>query len=98
MSTYSADFAADLRGVATLATRPERLDLTLAAALDALAEMVPYDLAVVLELVGQRLLVRCARGPLANAKVYGVKGAVSRLGLKPSTLQHRMRKHGIDKL
>lgn len=69
MSPESADFAADLRDVATLATRPERLDLTLAAALDAVAEVVPYDLAVVLELVGQRLQVRCARGPLANAKV-----------------------------
>jgi transcriptional regulator with GAF, ATPase, and Fis domain len=69
MPTDSPDFAADLRDVATLATRPERLDLTLAAALDALAEVVPYDLAVVLELVGQRLQVRCARGPLANAKV-----------------------------
>ncbi len=71
MPTDSPDFAADLRDVATLATRPERLDLTLAAALDALAEVVPYDLAVVLELVGQRLLVRSARGPLANAKVQG---------------------------
>ncbi|HEX3133494.1 MAG TPA: sigma 54-interacting transcriptional regulator [Planctomycetota bacterium] len=71
MPTDSPDFAADLRDVATLATRPERLDLTLAAALDALAEVVPYDLAVVLELVGQRLQVRCARGPLANAKVQG---------------------------
>ena len=68
MST-EADFTADLRDVATLATRPERLDLTLAAALDALAEVVAYDLAAVLELVGQRLQVRCARGPLANAKV-----------------------------
>jgi transcriptional regulator with GAF, ATPase, and Fis domain len=69
MSAEAPDFAADLRDVATLATHPERLDLTLAAALDALAEVVAYDLAVVLELVGQRLQVRCARGPLANARV-----------------------------
>lgn len=69
MPPEAADFAADLRDVATLATHPERLDLTLAAALDAVAEVVPYDLAVVLELAGQRLQVRCARGPLANAKV-----------------------------
>jgi transcriptional regulator with GAF, ATPase, and Fis domain len=69
MPADEADFAADLRDVALLATRPERLDLTLAAALDALAEVVPYDLAAVLELDGQRLQVRCARGPLANAQV-----------------------------
>ncbi len=33
----------------------------------------------------------------SGGKVYGAKGAASRLGLKPSTLQYRMRKHGIDK-
>jgi transcriptional regulator with GAF, ATPase, and Fis domain len=33
----------------------------------------------------------------SGGKVYGANGAASRLGLKPSTLQHRMRKHGIDK-
>jgi transcriptional regulator with GAF, ATPase, and Fis domain len=64
-----ADLASDLRDVALLATRPERLDLTLATALDALAEVVPYDLAAVLELSGQRLVVRCARGRLANERV-----------------------------
>jgi transcriptional regulator with GAF, ATPase, and Fis domain len=33
----------------------------------------------------------------SRGRVYGERGAAARLGLKPSTLQHRMRKHGIAK-
>jgi transcriptional regulator with GAF, ATPase, and Fis domain len=63
------ELTADLGDLAQLATRPARLDELLAHALDYLAEIVPYDLAAVLELRGDELVVRCARGPLANDKV-----------------------------
>ena len=71
MPSTPADLAADLRDVAVLAAQPGNLDATLGAALEAVAEVVPYDLAVVLELDGHRLRVRCARGPLATACVAG---------------------------
>ena len=59
----------DLRDVALLAGRAEDVSHTLRTALDALAEVVAYDLAVVLEVDGDRLVVRCASGPLASDKV-----------------------------
>jgi transcriptional regulator with GAF, ATPase, and Fis domain len=69
MPATPADRAADLRDVALLAAQPGNLDATLGAALEALAEIVPYDLAAVLELDGHTLRVRCARGSLASARV-----------------------------
>ena len=59
----------DLRNVALLAGRAADVDHTLGTALDALADVIPYDLAAVLELRGDILLVRCARGPLADERV-----------------------------
>jgi len=59
----------DLRNVALLAGRAADVDHTLGTALDALADVIPYDLAAVLELRGDVLLVRCARGPLADERV-----------------------------
>ena len=58
-----------LSEVARLSVRPDDVDALLRRALDALADAVPYDLAAVLELRGNDLAVRCARGPLAHPKV-----------------------------
>lgn len=60
---------ADLRDVALLAGRAADVDHTLGTALEALADVIPYDLAAVLELRDGFLRVRCARGPLADGKV-----------------------------
>jgi transcriptional regulator with GAF, ATPase, and Fis domain len=60
---------ADLRDVALLAGRAADVDHTLGTALEALAEVIPYDLAAVLELRDGSLRVRCARGPLADERV-----------------------------
>lgn len=59
----------DLRNVALLAGRAADVDHTLGTALDALADVIPYDLAAVLELRDGLLIVRCARGPLADDRV-----------------------------
>ena len=59
----------DLRNVALLAGSAVDVDLTLGTALEALAEIIPYDLAAVLELRDHRLVVRCARGTFADARV-----------------------------
>ncbi len=59
----------DLRDVAMLAGRADNVIHTLGAALDALAEVIAYDLAAVLVLDGERLVVRCARGSLATPQV-----------------------------
>ncbi len=60
---------ADLKSVALLAGRAEDVDHTLGAALEALADVVDYDLAAVLALDGDHLRVRCARGRLNSASV-----------------------------
>jgi transcriptional regulator with GAF, ATPase, and Fis domain len=71
----------DLRDVALLAGRAEDVSHTLRTALDALAEVVAYDLAAVLEIDGDRLVVRCASGRLASAQVanHGIDLATSPL-------------------
>jgi transcriptional regulator with GAF, ATPase, and Fis domain len=56
----------ELQELAALAAEPGRVDDLLARALDALAQSLPYDLAAVLELAGDELVVRCARGRLAG--------------------------------
>ncbi len=63
------DLTADLRELTRLAAEGEDLDRLLAHALDALADVVPYDLASVLELDGDALRVRLARGVLADDRV-----------------------------
>ncbi|MBA3687073.1 MAG: hypothetical protein H0W72_17780, partial [Planctomycetes bacterium] len=49
---------ADLREVALLAGQPQHLATLLDSALDALAEVIPFDLAAVLTLDGAQLVVR----------------------------------------
>lgn len=63
--------APDLADLARLAAEPEALDDALDRALAALGELVPYDLAAVLELDGDALKVRHARGRLASSAVRG---------------------------
>ncbi len=63
------DLTRDLKEIALLAGHPSRVDDLLERALDTLRELIPYDLAAVLELDGSALAVRCARGPLADARV-----------------------------
>ncbi len=59
----------ELRSLVALASDPAQVDEVLTRALDGLGDVVRYDLAAVLELDGESLRVRCARGRLANARV-----------------------------
>lgn len=52
-----------------MASQPHSLADVLRGALTSLREVVPYDLAAVYERRGERLVVRAAEGPLANARV-----------------------------
>ncbi len=63
------DLTADLKEAARLATSTRSTDRLLADALDAVRPVIPYDLATVMLLVGERLKVRMARGPLADARI-----------------------------
>jgi len=63
------DLTRDLKEVALLAGAAGGVDDLLARALDRLADVVPYDLAAVLELDGDELRVRAARGRLADHRV-----------------------------
>lgn len=62
------DLTSDLRELAHLATG-ESLDELLRRGLDWLARLAPYDLATVFELRDGRLVVRLARGPLADERI-----------------------------
>jgi transcriptional regulator with GAF, ATPase, and Fis domain len=63
------DYTSEIKALAELAARPQALDDLLDRALAALGELIPYDLAAVLELEGGELRVRAARGPLAGPSV-----------------------------
>jgi formate hydrogenlyase transcriptional activator len=63
------DLTDDLRQVTSAVMEPAGVDQLINRALDSLSPMVPYDLAAVLELDGDLLRVRCARGPLADSRV-----------------------------
>lgn len=65
------DYTQDLNELATLAGQPGAVSDVLSRALDALAEIVPYDLAAVMELNGSTLKVVAAAGVLASPKVLG---------------------------
>ena len=58
-----------LRDIAVLAGGADPEQELLPRVLDALADLVPYDMAAVLELVDDDLVVKCARGPLATEEV-----------------------------
>jgi transcriptional regulator with GAF, ATPase, and Fis domain len=63
------DYTRDLRAIAELASQPNQLSTALHHALAALRDVVPYDLAAVLALQGEELIVEVAEGPLATEKV-----------------------------
>jgi transcriptional regulator with GAF, ATPase, and Fis domain len=63
------DLAQDVQELATLATSDQAVEDLLRRGLDWLARVAPYDLATVFVLEGQRLVVRAARGPLADDRV-----------------------------
>ncbi len=63
------DYTRDLSALADLASQPNQLGTVLHHALAALRDVVPYDLAAVLALRGDELVVEVADGPLANEDV-----------------------------
>ena len=65
------DLTTDLRALATVAVDDDGLDDLLRRGLDWLARLAPYDLATVFSLEGARLVVRAARGRLADQRVRG---------------------------
>ena len=78
MDESRPDLASALQTLAQVAGRlPQGPDF-LPAALDALAGVVPYDLAAVLRLDRGRLRVVCARGPLADERVRAHSIALAR--------------------
>ncbi len=67
--TDLVDTTRDLRALAELAAHPTRLDDVLRLALASLRPVVPYDLAAVYVIEGDRAAVRATDGPLADARV-----------------------------
>jgi len=63
------DLARDLQDLATLVGSEQAVDDVLRRGLDWLARVAPYDLATVFVLEQGRLVVRAARGPLADDRV-----------------------------
>ena len=63
------DLARDLQELATLVSSEHAVDDVLRRGLDWLARVAPYDLATVFVLEQGRLVVRAARGPLADDRV-----------------------------
>src|SRR5215831_5037660 len=63
------DVASDIQELATLVGTEQAVDDVLRRGLDWLARVAPYDLATVFVLEQGRLVVRAARGPLADDRV-----------------------------
>ncbi|HZJ55583.1 MAG TPA: sigma 54-interacting transcriptional regulator [Myxococcaceae bacterium] len=68
-SVRPVDLARDLQELATLVGSEQAVDDVLRRGLDWLARVAPYDLATVFVLEQERLVVRAARGPLADDRV-----------------------------
>jgi len=68
-SLRPVDLARDLQELATLVGSEQAVDDVLRRGLDWLARVAPYDLATVFVLEQDRLVVRAARGPLADDRV-----------------------------
>ena len=63
------DLTQDLNAAARLGASVELVDELLGQSIDALGELVPFDLATIMELRDDSLRVRVARGTLASPKV-----------------------------
>jgi transcriptional regulator with GAF, ATPase, and Fis domain len=83
------DYAADLDALAALAGTPHAVEDVYAKALDALLEIIPYELAAVFELEGETLSVRTAVGPLANDAVRCHRLELSRFPTIRKALEQR---------
>ena len=75
------DLARDLDELASLVASEDSVDELLRRGLDWLARLAPYDLATLFVLEGDRLVVRAARGPMADDRV---RRHVLELGKFPS--------------
>jgi len=80
-ATRTIDLAHDLDELATLAVSEDTVDDLVRRGLDWLGRLAPYDLATLFVLEGDRLVVRAARGPMANDRV---RSHVLELGKFPS--------------
>ncbi|MFO0694109.1 MAG: sigma 54-interacting transcriptional regulator [Polyangiales bacterium] len=69
MATEVLDLTSDLSALVGLATGEAAVDDLLRRGLEWVSKLAPYDLATVLELEGETLRVRAARGPLARDPV-----------------------------
>ncbi|MAE68890.1 MAG: AAA family ATPase [Gemmatimonadetes bacterium] len=63
------DLTRDISAALDLGTTVEQVNELLGEAMEILGGLVPYDLATIMELSGERLRVRVARGPLAGPVV-----------------------------
>ena len=63
------DLASDLKAIASLSTQPHRLGRTLGNALHSLGQIIPFDLAVLYRLDGDRLVPVATDGPLATETI-----------------------------
>ncbi len=75
--TNFIDLTADLKEITALAGHLTRVDDLIMNSLEYLAEVIPYDLAAVLEISGDFLKVRVARGPLARKEILNHRLALS---------------------
>lgn len=83
------DYAADLEALAELAATPQAVEEVFSKALDALSEIIPYELAAVMELRGETLAVRTAVGPLASDRVRQHSLELSRFPTVRKALEER---------
>lgn len=65
------DLASDLKAIASLTTQPHHLGRTLGIALHSLAQVIPFDLAVLYRLDGAELVPLTTDGPLASDHIRG---------------------------
>lgn len=80
--TRTVDLTTDLAKAMKLAARPDRIEALLGEALDALAAVIPYDLATVMEFCGaDELKPRLFRGALSTPEIKDIR---IRLREKPS--------------
>jgi len=83
------DYTRDLSDLAGLAAHPHAVADVLSRALDSLSEIVPYDLAAVMELEGQTLRVVAAAGSLAGPQVLSHKLDLSKAATVRKALEQR---------
>jgi transcriptional regulator with GAF, ATPase, and Fis domain len=94
----------ELRTLVALAADAAQVDEVLQRALDRLKDVIRYDLAAVLELEGDELHVRCARGRLASHRVRAHRIALADFPIlrqalasgRPTVLTEQDHSHSAD--